>query len=172
MKKLIKSAFLFSLTLLMLQACSKDEDKNTDPETVVGIWTISELDPDVSINGVDITDVPPELLGLDETESLLLNILLSPNSSTLFKSFQIQFGEDNKVVIISEEDIEEESTYSFSNNQLVISQEDNEEEIIFSVSNLTDKTMNLMLDQTIAVDLDENGTDENLQVSLIINLIR
>ena len=172
MKKLIRNAFLLSLSLLVFQACNKDEDKNTDPETVVGIWTINSLDPDVSINGVDVNDLPPELLGLDETESLLLNILLSPNASTLFESFQIEFREDNTVAILSEEGIEEETSYQIINNQLIVMPEEDNEAIVFAVSELTSSSLNLSLDQTVAIDLDENGIEENLTVELLVSLNR
>lgn len=172
MQKLIKNVFLLAVGLLVFQSCNKDEEVNTNPETVVGIWSISAFDPDVSINGIDITDVPPELLGLDETGSLLLNLLLGPNSSTLFEAFQIEFKDDNTVAILSEDGMEDNASYLFTNNQLLISQEDNEEEIIFNVSNLTNNTMDLALDQTIDLDLDEDGIEENVSVVLLVSLVK
>lgn len=173
MKKLIENAFLLAIGLMVLQSCDKDEDKNIEPETIVGVWQISTIDPDISINGVDITDLPPELLGLDETESLFLNLLLEPNSSSLFAGFQIQFMDDNTLAISSEEGIEEESTYIFTDDsQLIITTEGTTEEIVFNVNNLTANTMDLSLNQNIALDLDEDGTEENVNVVILANLVK
>ncbi len=165
---------LFISALSLTLSCKKDaEQVETDPTTlIIGEWSISNYEPNITINGVNLEAIPPQLLGLSEIENQLLTLFLSPGSSSLLEEITIEFKSGGMLGIKSEEFSENNLNYELINeNQLVIAIED-QEDIILEIIELTSTNMEILTRQQLLIDLTENGQNEVLEATLRIVLTK
>ncbi len=155
-------------------ACrSNSEEFSTEPaDLIVGKWSISTIDQNISINGVALDAIPPSLLGLSELENELLTLFLGRHSSSLFDGFLIEFFPDGTTSISSENITETGISYSIlAENELIIQFDDGNDWSI-EILNLTETDLEVIINEQIQTDLTEDGINEIIDAEIVFQLLK
>lgn len=164
---------VFIISILVINSSCQKDDKEAEPspqELIIGEWTISQFDPDITINGINLNNIPPEILGLSEDENQLLSLLLSPNSSSLLSEVIFSFDADGSIRLTSESISITDINYTLINENQLMVRWDDEKEINIDITELSAQNMEIKTSQQFLFDLSGNEVEEVIEGNIKISL--
>jgi len=160
-------------TFSFLASCI-GEDKE-DEAIIVGTWNFDSYNlTEATINGQPSITYLTSTLGLSAQQAQLIQtIFLSQivDQEELAKT-TFTFNPDG-TYIIRDDGVEEDSgSYSFQNNntRLILTSSDGNQE--FDISGLTNNRMVLVLEESELYDVNTDGTDENIEFTIELTLVK
>ena len=169
----LKFLFLFGILIsfVTLIGCNNDDENPDNPISaeLVGLWTISDSNVDVSILGMSIIDYLVNVGGLSEVEAQAFATLFETLLTTNF-SGTIEFKANNTYItnIGGETD---DGTWSLNSagDKVTLDAGTADEQVIDIIS-LTANTLIVGFDQTEFEDLDDDPMTPDVEISLSIEL--
>ncbi len=153
LKKSLFYVILFSVFTLM--SCSDDDSSDTQATSIVGEWSLNNVElVSITIGGMDISDLL-DTPGLNPDDFGFEDII----EDEFDEDFTLEFRADNTVTLNSDDEMEE-GTYSINADVLTINSAEEDEAITFIIKTLDDNS--LVLTQQEELDFDETDISNPL----------
>ena len=170
MKKIhlsVITLLVFGVSILFT-ACEKSSSEDLSG-SIVGTWTIESTSMDATINGVSFIDYYKETFGLTQADADAL-LKLFKEEFEMAGSITINADGTYTAVFDGEND---EGTWRLSDDKKTLTIDDNTQyEMVFTVKKLTDSELVLVGSESDTKDINEDGTDENLVITVQMNFKR
>ncbi|MDN4165881.1 DUF4923 family protein [Cytophagales bacterium LB-30] len=173
----MKKIYLFAFTLIGLStfsACNNDEEKETAANAaLVGTWEESATTFEYTINDQSLVDYLVDELDLSEAEAeAYANLLEDVYGELLMSDLTVTFNSNN--TYSSTVDGETGTgTYALSADKKTITLDaGTQDESVMSVKSLTATQMVVAQELGFQDDLNEDGTDEDILVSVEMTLTK
>lgn len=154
------------MLLVFTTSCNKDDEDIT--ASIVGAWTVTETTMDMTIDGVSWLDYMVNELGLPtETAELAWSEM---QGETDFDG-TAEFAAEGIFASKWEGDDPESGTWSLDGNKLSINVE-GEDTMVFDVITLSETQLVIELREADADDMDQDGTEETLEMIMKITFTR
>lgn len=164
MRNLLTIASL--VCFLFFISCSEDND--TDPSPI-GSWNITSFNSVIAVDGQNITRWYTDNLGLSEEEAQQIADAFQSNPSEGNLGITYIFNADGTFVI-EDEDLISSGTWTQMGSTLnmTLGDENEEDTLTYQILILTSSNMHLLALDEIREDLNGDGTDELISITLNI----
>lgn len=162
-----------SISMAFLSSCSKDEDEAPAVSPIVGTWNYSDSEVTILVDNLSISQFliangedPIDAAFQESIVTVFLeNALDLPGSSFVFNTDGTYSVRENGVV-------DESGTYQLTNNntKLVISSSEGPQE--FDVLEFTNNKLKLSYSEVEMDDFNDDGTDNAISISFVIEFIK
>lgn len=172
-EKVLYSAILSSFCGMMciLFSCNNDDESSSPADLIIGKWTISDTQMDLTFNNKSLVQYLVEELDLSQAEAILFNDLLEEGLLEFFEG-TIEFKQ-NKTYIINIGGDSDSGTYSMSaDGKTLIIDAGTDDETEANIILLDSSTLIIEMNQNAEEDLDDDGFDEQLTMKIKMTLIR
>ncbi|GEM_PF-327274 len=174
MEKLNLKSLVILLIAAMAMFCvsCNDEDDDNDGVTaseIVGVWTVSNVEGDIEINGISFMDYLIDLLGMtqEEAEDALEEMLEDfPASGT------ITMNADGTYNSNFNDEVDSGTWHLSANGKVLTIDKDTEDEMVFDVTTLTNSKLVIEATETEHVDMNDDMVDELLEVTVIMTFTK
>jgi hypothetical protein len=166
MKNLKLIAIILFSTLLITSCKDDDTSENAD---IVGIWTVTDLDFDITINNIDLA----EFFG-SEDQAGIYEALVTATFEEAFEDTTIEFKSDGTYTAKSPGETTEAGTWSLNtaNNTMTLDA-GTADEGIFNLVTSTSSNLTLQLDETDnSADYDGDNTNDEFRIVVDLNLTK
>lgn len=169
-----KLRFLFIICIAasvsFLSSCGKDDDGPAG-SAIVGTWNYDSSEVNILIDNQSISQF---LIanGEDPIDAAIQETFFKVfiENSLNLEETSFVFNADGTYTIREKGTVQESGTYQLNNNKLIISSSDGPEEI--DVLELTNNRLKLSFTEEDIEDFNDDGTDNVLKFSFVINLIK
>ena len=171
--QLISIPILFSLFLFI--HCSSDDGENENEETkFVGTWVIASVDAELTIDGKPLLQILIDEFELTEDEAEILEDFFKKSLEDEIGDGEIELKSDNTYVADFGDDPDTGKwSYNSSTGYLTIDSDDPDEDTqMIKVSSITSNTIILEQEETFDEDLDDDGTDEEIDAKIEMTLAK
>lgn len=165
----ILSRLVVILFFVGLSGCNKDDDGDgstnlTTREMLIGTWTITDFDMNISIGGQTLIEYLVEVEGLSPADAALQNalfeaFLVSEVTGTLTlksdNTYESNFGDGATT-----------GTWSLSSDEKTLTLVEGDETIVLTINSITTKTMNASFAENMSEDLDEDPATPDVIISV------
>jgi hypothetical protein len=159
---------LVMFTGVFLTSCSKDTDAAAD---LIGTWTFDDATFDAKVGTKTLTQYLIDDVGLTQTEAQQLLVLFNLQMQQEFTG-TIQLKSDNTYTgtIGGEAD---SGTWSLSSDEKVLTIDpDSDDPVVFDILELSSHKVVLRGTQSVAEDLNDDGTPETITITLELTLTK
>jgi hypothetical protein len=164
MNLLKQTALLLLMSIFMLTSCDKDEDNvNSKRDNLIGLWTITSSETEITINGTDIIEYFMAELGLSQSDAeAFAEMFQSDMTGT------IEFNSDGTYEAVSG-GATNNGTWELNGDTLTMDKgtEDEADAEIISIS--SSKLVLEISETDSSSDMNEDGTNDTLVVRITLN---
>jgi hypothetical protein len=163
--KNLKLLLVLFVVLFAFQACNNDDEaKEAD---IVGVWAVSELVFDITINGESLS----EYFGEDEAD--LFEPFFTEAFEDEFEDVSIEFKSDGTYLSEDSDGSTDTGTWSLnSNGDILILDDGTADEFTFNIVSSTNNTLVLNYSETDDSDIDFDGNPDEFTVSMDLTLTK
>jgi hypothetical protein len=160
-------AFL-SITLIAVTSCEK-EDENLITASIVGEWTTQSTNVDITVNGISLLNYLIDM-GLPADQAQAMVTLFSADMD--FPT-SIEFKEDGTYTVTMSDSPSESGTWSQSEDKKTLTMDaGTEDEMELTIKVLNDTTLEVEAIETETSDMDEDGTDDTMEIKMNLKFSR
>ena len=173
----IKTALFLLVTFSLFTSCTKDDDPGGEVVSdIIGTWTIDGSTVDITVDGVDLIAALMEALEITQTEAELFASFFTAGYGGDV-SGTITFKSDNTYTATFPPDDQETGKWKVSSDGKTLTMNTKKDDgtyyddDVLTIKTLTSTTMVLLVpSETEMEDIDDDGTDETLEISMEITL--
>lgn len=158
---------LMGLVVLTITSCEKDSDGDTKANEIIGVWTISSSTFEGTINGVDIVQYFMDAFGVSQAvaESFTADFYEEITGTANFKA-------DGTYTMTTNGSTDNGSYKLSADGKKLTLDEGTVDELIIDVATLTSSKMEFSFTETEVSDMDEDGTDDTLIMTISLVLTK
>ena len=157
---------VIGISFVFTTACDKDEVGIT--ASIVGSWTVSETSMDMTIDGISWLDYMVNELGL--TSEIAETSWAEIQSETDMEGI-VEFKDEGVFTTEWVGDAPELGTWILDGNNLTINVE-GDDTMVFDVITLSDTQLVIKNTETESEDMDQDGTEETMEIVMQLTFIR
>lgn len=163
---------LISVFFIFL-SCGNNDDENPQEKSIVGTWTYSSSDYDATINGQSYLSFLMENFDISEWEAQALADVFFLQETENFVGTTLTFHADGTYVLRDKTSEEETGTYSLQNNETQLTLNPDEgDSLVLNVTEFTTSTLTLAFSVEEMEDINEDGDEETLEISLEMSFMK
>lgn len=154
---------LMGLVVLTFTSCDKDSDGDKNADNILGVWTITSSSFDATINDVDIIQYFMDAFGVSQAiaESITEDFYEDITGTANFKA-------DGTYTMTTNGSVDN-GTYKMSaDNSKMTMDEGTVDEITVNIVTLTSTKLELSFTETEVEDMDEDGIDDTLKMTITL----
>lgn len=153
---------------LVFVSCSNNDEDGDPQSPIVGTWTYESADISITIEGQDFLDYLIEAFGLTQAQAEEFEADFEDTMND-FDGMSWSFTKDGKFTVTSPEG-NETGTWSLSSDNTKLSLTSDGDTEVIDVKSLTSSKMELTYEETFEDDMDEDGENEELEISMLLGL--
>lgn len=158
-------------SMLFFVGCSDKETQGDDAAaTIVGTWTYESSDLLVLVNSKDIVQYFIEVFQLTEVEAQEFADLFEEGIDE-FAGGTFTFNANGSFTVMAGSETST-GTWSVSEDGKTLTVVEDEGTTSLEIKTLTSTHLSLYLNETETDDLDQDGTDDTIQIELTLNLTK
>jgi hypothetical protein len=168
MNKLNYLVAIFSIALIALTSCEKDEE-NLITGSIIGEWITGETKVDVTIDGVSMYDYYTNFGFPAEQAQAIVDGF---TSEMTFPS-SVEFKEDGTYTATLSATETDEGSWTLSDDKKTLTMDAGTEYAMeMTVKVLTDTNLEVEAVETDSYDMDEDGTNETMAITMNLKFTR
>ncbi|MBK6264888.1 lipocalin family protein [Marivirga sp. S37H4] len=174
--KNLQSILFLALMATVLFSCNKDKD-SVEEVSIIGAWTVEEMDYTATLNGIDIIDLYV-ISGGSEQEAFIFEATFEAFLEALVVNSVVEFNENNSFEVTQPNGTPEPGNWAINSDasMLTLIFED-DTEVALEIASLA--TNQLVLNgiytlpiESLPIDIELTGSNDRIIIDFDLKLIR